>query len=106
LYGRPAVETFAWIRGRRDLYDLANSGVAKLEVPAAAEAPPLEDVVASLYDVSKGEVALTAGAQEGNFLAFAAVKPEVVVTDNRKPRPLGRGCSSSKFLGEVGAWSV
>jgi hypothetical protein len=105
LYSNPAVETFAWIRGRRGLYDLANSGVAKLEVPAAAESPPLEDVVASLYDVSKNEVALTAGAQEGNFLAFAAVKP-VVVIDNRKPRPLGRGCSSSKFLGEVGTWSV
>ncbi len=64
--------------------------MAKLEVPAAAEAPPLEDVVALLYDVSKDEVALTAGAQEGNFLAFAAVKPEVVVTDNGKSRPLGR----------------
>ncbi len=82
------------------------TGVVKLEVPAAGETPPLEDVVASLYDVSKGEVAPTAGAQEGNFLAFAAVKPEVVVTDNGKSRPLGRGCSSSKFLWVVGAWSV
>ena len=100
------METFAWIRGRRALYDLANSGVAKLEVSTAAEAPPLEDVAASLYDVSKNEVALTAGAQEGNFLAFAAVKPEVVVTDNRKPRPSGRGCGLSKLLGVVGAWSV
>jgi aspartate/methionine/tyrosine aminotransferase len=90
LYGRPAVETFAWIRGRRALYDLANSGVAKLEVPAAAEAPPLEDVVASLYDVSKNEVALTAGAQEGNFLAFAAVKPEVVVTVRPEYEPIYR----------------
>jgi hypothetical protein len=47
------VETFAWSGGGA-FYDLANSGVARLEVPAAAEAPPLEDVVASLYDVSKG----------------------------------------------------
>jgi aspartate/methionine/tyrosine aminotransferase len=90
LYSRPAVETFAWIRGRRALYDLASSGVAKLEVPAAGEAPPLEDVVASLYDVSKGEVALTAGAQEGNFLAFAAVKPEVVVTVRPEYEPIYR----------------
>ncbi|NAZ33373.1 MAG: pyridoxal phosphate-dependent aminotransferase, partial [Pyrobaculum sp.] len=84
------METFAWIRGRRALYDLANSGVAKLEVPAAAEATPLEDVVASLYDVSKNEVALTAGAQEGNFLAFAAVKPEVVVTVRPEYEPIYR----------------
>jgi hypothetical protein len=60
---RPAVETFAWIRGKRGLYDLANSRVAKLEVPAVAETPPLQNVVASLYNVSKGEMALTAGAQ-------------------------------------------
>ena len=77
-----------WIRGRRALYDLANSGVAKLEIPAAAEAPPLEDVVASLYDVSRNEVALTAGAQEGNFLAFAAVEPEVVVTVRPEYEPI------------------
>jgi len=64
--------------------------MAKLEVPAAAETPPLEGVVASLYDVSKGEVALTAGAQEGNFLAFAAVKPEVMVTVRPEYEPIYR----------------
>jgi len=26
------------------------------------------------------------------------------VTDNGKPRPLGRGAGSSKFLWQVGAW--
>jgi Aspartate/tyrosine/aromatic aminotransferase len=59
---------------------LANSGVAKLEVSSPAGVPPLEEAVASVYGVSLGEVALTAGAQEGNFLAFAAARPEVVIT--------------------------
>jgi aspartate/methionine/tyrosine aminotransferase len=44
--------------------------------------------VASLYDVSRGEAALTAGAQEGNFLAFAAVKQEVVVTVRPEYEPI------------------
>ena len=82
------METFAWIRGRKAVFDLANSGVAKLEAPASAEAPPLEEVVELLYGVSRGEVVLTAGAQEGNFLAFAAVKPEVVVTAKPEYEPI------------------
>ncbi len=82
------LETFAWIRGRRAAFDLANSGVAELEVPPSAEAPPLEEVVESLYGVSRGEVVLAAGAQEGNFLAFAAVKPEAVVTVRPEYEPI------------------
>ncbi|MEM0462767.1 aminotransferase class I/II-fold pyridoxal phosphate-dependent enzyme [Pyrobaculum sp.] len=74
------METFKWIREKIADYDLANSGVAKLNAFARGDAPPLEDVLSDLYGVSKQELVLTAGAQEGVFLAFLAIKPSYVVT--------------------------
>ena len=74
------METFRWIREKTAEYDLANSGVAKLDVFSNGDAPPLEEVLAELYGVSKQELVLIAGAQEGVFLSFLALKPSYVVT--------------------------
>ena len=74
------METFRWIREKTAEYDLANSGVAKLDAFSNGDAPPLEEVLAELYGVSKQELVLTAGAQEGVFLSFLALKPSYVVT--------------------------
>ncbi|MGC9050850.1 pyridoxal phosphate-dependent aminotransferase [Pyrobaculum sp.] len=74
------METFMWIRKSAGRYDLAHSGVARIEVPPAASAPSPEEVIAEMYGISERELALTAGAQEGNLLAFLAVRPEYAVT--------------------------
>jgi hypothetical protein len=46
--------------------------------------------VASLYDGVERRSGADRGAQEGNFLAFAAVKPEVVVTVRPEYEPIYR----------------
>ncbi|ACB39867.1 pyridoxal phosphate-dependent aminotransferase [Pyrobaculum neutrophilum] len=80
---------FKWIRERPAEYDLASSGVAKIEVEPADE-PPVGEILTSLYRISPRELALTAGAQEGLFLAFHAVRPKAVVTVAPEYEPIWR----------------
>lgn len=73
MWGRAAVvETFRWLRERQARWDLANSGVWPLDYREYLAEPgaDLAGLVSELYGVDRRSVALTSGAQEGNFLAL------------------------------------
>ncbi|AAL65069.1 aminotransferase, putative [Pyrobaculum aerophilum str. IM2] len=98
------IEMFKWIREKNGVYDLASSGVLKLEAPQA-EAPPLEEVLIELYDIPRQNLAIVSGAQEGNFLAFLAVKPEYAVITVPEYEPIIK-LPSSLGVRHVKVWDV
>lgn len=70
------IEHFEWLRSHKARYDLASSGMAPLsldEVSRLGEPGDLVEDLASLYGVERGNIALTHGAQEGNFAALSAL---------------------------------
>ncbi|MFP3267352.1 MAG: aminotransferase class I/II-fold pyridoxal phosphate-dependent enzyme [Thermoproteus sp.] len=70
------IETFEWLRGISARWDLANSGVWPLDYREYLAEPgvDLADAVSQTYGADRGSIALTSGAQEGNFLALWALR--------------------------------
>ncbi|MFB6491275.1 MAG: aminotransferase class I/II-fold pyridoxal phosphate-dependent enzyme [Thermoproteus sp. AZ2] len=74
------IEHFEWLRSHRAEYDLSSSGMAPLsldEVLRLGEPGNLVEDLASLYGVDRRNIALTHGAQEGNFAALSALRGAV-----------------------------
>lgn len=67
---------FVWLRALKAKYDLASSGVLPIDIDSIRPeiSGDLSDVLSSLYQVKKENIAITYGAQEANFAALAALK--------------------------------